>query len=115
MQRQGKEDDMQSTQATDWTELAQRIDGGVAITLLWSQRGSRVKVAVADEWTGEQFEVEICPSDALSAFYHPFAHRPSRDAPWPQGAEAAAPSRGVRRHELDAAPTNPWDDAEEWE
>jgi hypothetical protein len=115
MQRQGKENEMQPTEVTDWRELAQRVDDEVAITLLWYQRGNRVKVAVADERTGEQFEVEIRRSEALSAFYHPFAHRPSRDGRSPQGAEAAAPSRGLSRHELDAPPTNRWDDAEEWE
>jgi hypothetical protein len=113
MQRQDKENEMQPTRVSDWRELAQRVDGGVAITLLWSKRGNRVKVAVADERTGEQFEVEIHPSEALSAFYHPFAHRPSRDVPSPQ--QTAVPSRGMRRHELDASPANPWDDAEEWE
>ena len=104
---------MQSTHVSDWRELATRIHDGVAIALLWSKRGNRVEVAVADERTGEQFEAEIRPSEALIAFYHPFAYRPSRDAPSSQ--QTAAPSRGVRRHELDASPANPWDDAEEWE
>jgi hypothetical protein len=113
MQRQDKKDEMQPTQVSDWRELAQRVDDGVAITLLWSERGNRVKVAVADERTGEQFEVEIYPSEALIAFYYPFAYRPSRNAPSPQ--QTAALSRGLRRHELDASPANPWDDAEEWE
>jgi hypothetical protein len=113
MQRQDKENEMQSTDITDWRELAQRDHDGVEITLLWSAAGNRVKVAVADERTGEQFEVEICPSQALSAFYHPFAHRASREAPGWQ--TAAAPSRPVRRLELGAPATNPWDDAEEWE
>jgi hypothetical protein len=113
MQRQDREHEMQSTRVSDWRELAQRIHDGTEITLLWSAGGNSVKVAVADERTGEQFEIEICPSEALSAFYHPFAHRPSGDALSPH--EAAAPSRGLRRDELDAPPTNPWDDAEEWE
>jgi hypothetical protein len=49
MQPQSKETEMHPTQVTDWRELAQRVDDEVAITLLWSQRGSCVKVAVADD------------------------------------------------------------------
>jgi hypothetical protein len=113
MQRQDKENEMQPTHVSGWRELAQRVDDGLEVTFLWAPLGNRVKVAVADKRTGEELEVEVCPSAALSVFYHPFAHRPSRHAPLPE--QATPPARHERRLELDARPTNPWDDAEEWE
>jgi hypothetical protein len=112
MQRQHKENEMQRTGVDDWRELAQRVHDGLEITLLWAQLGNRVKVAVADERTGEKLEVEVRPSAALSVFYHPFAHGPSPRAPMPE--RATPPSGRVGRVELEAPPTNPWDDAEEW-
>jgi hypothetical protein len=33
-----------------------------------------VTVAVHDELTGEAFEVEVAPADALDAFRHPYAY-----------------------------------------
>jgi hypothetical protein len=113
MQRQDKENEMQRTHVSDWRELAQRVDDGFEITLLWAPLGNRVKVAVADKRTGEKLEVEVRPSAALTVFYHPFAHRPSLRVPLPE--QATPPARPERSLELDARPTNPWDDAEEWE
>jgi hypothetical protein len=113
MQRHDKEKEMQLTQVSDWRELAQRIDDGLEITLLWCKFGNRVMVAVTDERTGEQFELEIRASEALSAFYHPFAHRASRRLP--ATPTPAAPPQRFRRLKPDSPPTNAWDDAEEWE
>ncbi len=56
-----------------WKELAARENEGLEISLLWSKSAGRVKVAVADARLDERFEFDIAGSDALAAFYHPFA------------------------------------------
>ena len=103
---------MQPNHVSEWRELALRIDDGLQITLLWCRLGDRVKVAVRDERTREHFELEVRASEALSAFYHPFAHRAARRLP--ATPTPAAPSRRLRTPDPHAPPTNAWDDAEEW-
>lgn len=56
-----------------WKELAARENEGPEISLLWSNSDGRVKVAVADAWLDERFDFDIAGSEALAAFYHPFA------------------------------------------
>jgi hypothetical protein len=58
----------------DDIELADRHDGGFEVRLLWSRGDHIFTVAVADDRTGEQFEVEVTAEQALDAFYHPFAY-----------------------------------------
>jgi hypothetical protein len=58
----------------DWTELAERQNEGLEVSLLWSKSANRVKVAVADSKQNEQFEFEVAGADALAAFNHPFAY-----------------------------------------
>jgi hypothetical protein len=69
---------METTTRNDWRELAQRTGDGLEVTLLWSKSPARVKVAVADSRTGDQFELQVAAANALSAFYHPFAFAASR-------------------------------------
>ena len=94
-----------------WRELAQRADDGIEVTLMWCTVGNRVKIVVADERTGEQFEVEVRKSEALSAFYHPFAQAAARRSPV---APTPTPHPQDRKLEASPPPVNPWDDAEEW-
>lgn len=69
---------MATTALNDWRELARRISDGLEVTLLWSKSRDRVKVAVADSKTGEEFEFGVAGANALSAFYHPFVFAASR-------------------------------------
>jgi hypothetical protein len=69
---------MATTALNDWRELAQRTTDGLEVTLLWSKSHDRVKVAVADNKTGDEFEFEVAGANALSAFYHPFVFAASR-------------------------------------
>jgi hypothetical protein len=79
---------MATTALNDWRELAQRTGGGLEVTLLWSKSRGRVKVAVSDNKTGDEFEFEVAGANALAAFYHPFA--PQRDlAPATAGLPSA--------------------------
>jgi hypothetical protein len=58
----------------DWTELADRQNEGLEVSLLWSKTANRVKVAVADTRQNQQFEFDVAGADALAAFNHPFAY-----------------------------------------
>jgi hypothetical protein len=55
-------------------ELANRRSGSVEVRLLWSRDEDVCTVAVADDGTGEEFEVRVASERALDAFYHPFAY-----------------------------------------
>jgi hypothetical protein len=58
-----------------WRELAVRRTGG-AVVRLYCPREDDVVVYVEDEPSGEGFALEPPTTDALSAFYHPYALRP---------------------------------------
>jgi hypothetical protein len=55
-------------------ELAQRVDSGVKVTLLWSAREDRLAVTVSDSRSGEWFVLDAENDNALEVFYHPYAH-----------------------------------------
>jgi hypothetical protein len=59
---------------TDDIELANRRGGGVEVWLYWRRDEDELTVSVADERTGEAFEVRVTSERALDAFYHPFAY-----------------------------------------
>ena len=71
---------MATTALNDWRELAERTGDGLEVTLLWSKSRDQVKVAVNDSKTDDECEFEVAGGNALSAFYHPFAHRPPKPA-----------------------------------
>ncbi len=55
-------------------ELAARHDDGLAVILLWYPREDAVTISVADDRTGDRFEIAVDRERALDAFYHPFAY-----------------------------------------
>jgi hypothetical protein len=61
-----------------WKELANRENEGLEISLLWNKSADRLKVAVADARLDEQFEFHVANTNALAAFYHPFAYAADR-------------------------------------
>jgi hypothetical protein len=61
-------------------ELDHRISDGIDVTLLWSQRSDRVWIDVRDDRSGESFELDVDPGDALAAFHHPYAYAIGSDA-----------------------------------
>jgi hypothetical protein len=63
---------MATTAVNDWRDLAQRTGGGLEVTLLWSKCRNQLKVMVIDHNTGGEFEFGASPTEALSAYYHPF-------------------------------------------
>jgi hypothetical protein len=59
---------------TTLTELAQRRNDGLEITLLWARGDDSVHVAVVNERTGSTVAFPVDRGKALDAFYHPFAY-----------------------------------------
>lgn len=54
-------------------ELAYRANDGIEVSLLWEPRDDSLVVSVADEKTGEAFELRVEGERPLDVFYHPFA------------------------------------------
>ena len=55
--------------------LAQRKNGGVQVTLLWSEDTNAVVVLVRDEGNYDQFELSVEPgANALDTYEHPYAY-----------------------------------------
>ncbi len=75
LQTKAREDTiMQTTTNRTTRELDHRFNDGLDVKLLWNSLTDRISIAVEDERTGEFFELEVDPEDALSAFYHPYAY-----------------------------------------
>jgi hypothetical protein len=63
---------------TQTRELAARQSHGVSVVLRWHPREDAVTVAVADERTGDRFEIAVERDHALDAFHHPYAYAGAR-------------------------------------
>jgi hypothetical protein len=55
-------------------ELARRANGGLEVTLFWSEFEDRLAVTVSDSLSGEWFFLDAESDNALDVFYHPYAH-----------------------------------------
>ncbi len=65
---------MNPTTAPTTRELHQRVNDGLDVRLLWNSLTDHVSVTIEDERTGEFFELDVDPRDALTAFYDPFGY-----------------------------------------
>ena len=59
-------------------ELDHRSNDGLEVTLLWEAETNRVTVNVFDAKSGDDFDIEVDPTEALDAFHHPYAYAASR-------------------------------------
>jgi hypothetical protein len=75
-----------------YTELAQRTGDSVAVSLLWRREDNRLKVTVSYTTTGEEFELDAHPENALDVFYHPFAYAAFRGLDYDVETAASPPS-----------------------
>ena len=58
-----------------YRELDHRCHDRIDVRLLWRERDNSIVVAVADEKTGERFNLEVREHErALDVFHHPFAY-----------------------------------------
>lgn len=60
--------------STNTIELASRQGGGIVVRLLWERDVDSVRIAVEDERTGEEFELNVTREQAYDAYTHPFAY-----------------------------------------
>jgi hypothetical protein len=56
------------------TELAQRENDGIAVTLVWHSGTDRLTVKVRDQRNGDSFDLAAHARNALDVFNHPFAY-----------------------------------------
>jgi hypothetical protein len=56
------------------TELAQRENDGIAVTLVWHSGTDRLTVKVRDERSGDSFDLAAHAQNALDVFNHPYAY-----------------------------------------
>ncbi len=59
-------------------ELDFRSGDGLEVALRWQPTTNRLSVTVFDAKTGDDFDLEVEPSEALDAFHHPYAYAASR-------------------------------------
>ena len=60
------------------TELAQRENDGISVTLLWHSLTDRLTITVRDWHTGEAFDLDAQPRNAMDVFNHPYAYAAGR-------------------------------------
>jgi hypothetical protein len=70
-------------------ELAHRTVDGLEVVLFWLEATNDLTVSVSDERTGAYFELAAEPDEALSVFYHPYAHAASRGVPYDEALLAS--------------------------
>jgi len=61
-------------------ELAQRVNGGLEVTLYWHPEDNSTSVEVFHLATEETISFPVPSDRALDAFHHPFAHLAEQDA-----------------------------------
>jgi hypothetical protein len=59
-------------------ELDFRSTDGLEVALLWQPETDRISVTVFDAKTGDDFDFQVDPEDAMDAFHHPYAYAASR-------------------------------------
>ena len=74
-------------------ELAHRVTGGIEVTLYWERSRRHDRRRGLEPATEELLFFEVARERALDAFYHPFAHLPTRSE---ELAPGAARLRGWR-------------------
>jgi hypothetical protein len=62
-------------------ELAHRAGGGIEVTLYWNADENRTHIEIRHAATEVTFAFAVARECALDAFYHPFAHLQTADAP----------------------------------
>jgi len=70
-----KEDTMYAGPRID---LAHRRNDGIDVVLWWSREENSVSVEVLHLASDASFELDVDPTHALDAFYHPFAYAARR-------------------------------------
>lgn len=67
-----------TTVATQRSELAHRLTGGIQVWLFWSRPSNRITIELIDNRIGERLEFAVASDKALDAFRHPYAYAPAQ-------------------------------------
>ena len=59
-------------------ELDFRSADGLEVALLWQPETNGITVKVFDAKSGDDFDLDVEPADAMDAFHHPYAYAASR-------------------------------------
>jgi hypothetical protein len=59
-------------------ELDFRSNDGLEVALLWQPDTNRVSVRVFDGKSGDDFDLDVAPAEAMDAFHHPYAYAANR-------------------------------------
>ena len=73
-------------------ELDHRSNDGLEVTLLWEAETNRVTVNVFDAKSGDGFDIEVDPTEALDAFHHPYAYAATRGVHFVAGTRTLIPA-----------------------
>ena len=68
-----------------YKELALRAADGVEVGLYWNTDTGRLVVVVDDSRSGDLFELEVSPAEAMDAFEHPYAYAAHRGVEYAAG------------------------------
>jgi hypothetical protein len=77
---------------TSTHELDHRSNDGLEVTLLWEAETNRVTVTVFDAKSGDDFTIEVDPTEALDAFHHPYAYAATRGVHFVAGTRTLIPA-----------------------
>ena len=73
-------------------ELDHRSNDGLDVTLLWEAETNRVTVNVFDAKSGDDFTIDVDPTEALEAFHHPYAYAANRGVHFVAGTRTLIPA-----------------------
>jgi len=59
-------------------ELDVRSTDGLEVALLWQPETNRITVSVYDSKSGDDFDIDVDPTEATDAFHHPYAYAARR-------------------------------------
>jgi hypothetical protein len=70
-------------------ELDFRSTDGLEVALLWQPETNGIRVSVFDAKTGDDFDIDVDPADAMDAFHHPYAYAASRGVQFVAGTRTS--------------------------
>ena len=73
-------------------ELDFRSNDGLEVALHWQPETNRISVSVFDAKTGDDFDLDVDPVEAMDAFHHPYAYAASRGVHFVAGVRTAIPA-----------------------
>jgi hypothetical protein len=88
---------MQTPQEADMAskrtrELDFRSNDGLEVALHWQPEANRISVSVFDAKTGDDFDLDVDPVEAMDAFHHPYAYAASRGVHFVAGVRTSSPT-----------------------